>query len=59
LSPITIKITDALGNFTGRDENDDIIEDILESQFFVFDHNECGFLPRDGEYRVEIQALDH
>src|SRR3989338_6321298 len=58
LSPVTVKITDALGNFTGRDENDDIREDIPESQFFVFDHNEGGFLPRDGEYRVEIHALD-
>ena len=57
-SPITISITDQIGNITGYSSKDIIREQISESAFFTFEHNEAGYIPYNDEYIVEIRGTD-
>ena len=57
-SPITLHISDSEGNSTGLDEIGDIQENIPDSQFFVFSHNEAVFLSKENDYLVKIKAIE-
>ena len=58
LSPVTVSFEDSSGNYTGRDENDDILEEIPGSMFLAFEKNEAVLLPKDREYQVRVTALE-
>jgi hypothetical protein len=55
-SPIRVSATDQEGRVTGRTSDGAVREQIPESSFFAFGHNESGVLPADGPHQFSIVA---
>lgn len=56
--PVNLKITDNKGNVLGIDSEGNLLGDITESDFYVFEDSQAAYMPHGSEYTVEIKAKD-
>src|SRR3989344_110086 len=57
-SPVNLRIYDSQGNYTGLDENGDVNDGILESDFMQIGENNFVLAPEGEGYRIAIDAYD-